>query len=178
MSSEKTSIKSRLVAETETMMLIFVYLALLLCAFTTYRKLVLAQYQIGYFQYGFSIFEALILAKVVVIGRYLRVGERFAGHPLIVPTLYKTVCFTALVLVFSIVERIVSATIHGRRPGTGIAEIIELGKWEILARTLVLFMAFVPLFAAWEIGALLGEGKLRVLFFNSTRGRKSIAPIQ
>jgi len=39
------------------------------------------------------VLEALVLAKVILIGDVLRLGRRFEDKPLIVPTLYKTVVF-------------------------------------------------------------------------------------
>lgn len=69
-------------------------------AFATYRRLILSEYQIDYFQYGYALIQALVLGKVVLIGEIFQLGERFHGKPLIFPTLYKTFSFSILVLVF------------------------------------------------------------------------------
>ena len=152
-------------AETKTFLFLFVYLALLLGAFTTYRRLILAKYDIPYFRYGYSLVEALVLAKVVVLGRYLRLGDRFRDYPLIVPTLYKTLWFSVIVLAFSALEHLIVGWWHGESSAFVLDEIMAQTIWELLANVLVLFIALVPLFAVWETGRLLGEGKLFELFF-------------
>jgi hypothetical protein len=176
MREKKTAMKTRLLEETKTMLFLFVYLSLLLGAFTTYRRLVLAEYGIGYFQYGYNLIEALVLAKVIVLGRLLRLGERFSNRPLIVPTLYKTLWFSGLVFGFSVLEHLVVGWLHGKATGVILNEILDEGVWEILARTLVKVLALFPLLAVWEIGRVLGEGRLFELFFTKGAGRAGIGP--
>jgi hypothetical protein len=43
---------------------------------------------------------------------------------------------------------------------------IEIGMYELLARVVMLFMAFIPFFAFWELGRVLGPHKLSALFFS------------
>ncbi|SFH53721.1 hypothetical protein [Planctomicrobium piriforme] len=160
-------LKAKLLEETKTMLILFVYLSLLLGAFTMYRRLILAEYGIDYFQYGYSLIEALVLAKVIVLGRVMRLGERYQDRPLWVPTLYKTIWFSLLILIFSIIEHVVSGWLHDKGARGGIAEILSQGFWELLARTLVKVVALVPLLGAWELGRVLGKGKLFELFFVS-----------
>ena len=165
MGEKKTGLKARLVEEMKTMLLLFIYLAALFCAFATYRMLLSAEYQIAYFRYGYALVEALVLAKVILLGRMLRVGERFSRAPLIVPTVYKTLCFSVFVLVFTILEHLLTGLVRGEDFQAVVAKILDKGIWEILAHVLVLFMALGPLFAIWETGRLLGEGRLFESFF-------------
>jgi hypothetical protein len=165
MGEKKTGTWARLASETKTMILVFVYLALFFGAFTTYRSLVLAEYRIGHFHYGFSLFEALVLAKLIVFGSILGLGGRFSHYPLIVPTLYRTACFSVFVLAFSILEHLGDGWWNGDNSSAVLGEIFSHRQWEILARVLVMVTAFVPLFAVWETGRLMGEGKLFELFF-------------
>lgn len=71
MGEKKTGLRARLVSETKTFLLLFVYLAALFGAFTTYRLLLSAEYRIAYFRYGYALVEAMVLAKVIVVGRML-----------------------------------------------------------------------------------------------------------
>jgi len=41
----------------------------------------------------------------------------------------------------------------------------ELGAYELGARSLMLIVAFIPFFAFWEIGRVLGAQKLAAMFF-------------
>jgi hypothetical protein len=165
------SLRTRVIAETRRVLLLFVYLWLLLGTFTMYRRLVLAEYHIGYFRYGYSLIEALVLAKIVLIGRYLRLGEGFRQHPLIVPTLYKTLWFSTFVLVFCVLEHLILGWWHDE---PALVTLRRLGTshtgWEILAQVLVLFLALLPMFGVWETGRLLGEGTLYEWFFRRRTG--------
>ncbi len=172
MTTTEHGIRARLAAEMRTMLVVFAYLATFLGALTLYRRLVLDAYQINYFHYGYSLVEALILAKVIVFGSALGIGERFRGRPLIIPTLYKTVCFSLLVLAFSILEHLIEGWIHGKTTRTAWDALLDQGVWEILARALVILLAFVPMFAVWETGRALGDGVLLELFFRRGTGKQ------
>jgi len=145
------------------------YLAVVFGVFAWYRRLILAHYDIKYFEYGAAILEGLILAKVIMVGDALGLGQRiFKDKPLIYPTLFKSIIFTCLVGVFAMVE----GTIKGWFKGGGwMGWLIELhleGAHEFLARCLMVFVVFIPFFAFKELGKVLGgEGKLGKLFFRS-----------
>ena len=161
----KESVQRRIIKELRRLSVLFVYLALLLAAFQNYRRLILAEYKITYAHYGYSLIEALILAKVIMLGDYLQIGRRFRHSPLIVTTLYKTVAFAILVVVFSIFEHLVIGFLHGEDLARILQAIASKGKDEILAQFVVMFAVFVPLFALWEIGETMGERRLFELFF-------------
>ena len=65
--------------------------------FILYRRLVLAEYEISYYHYGYAFFKALVLAKIVMIGDFLGLARRLRDKPLIVTTLYKAVVFAVWV---------------------------------------------------------------------------------
>jgi hypothetical protein len=165
MGEQKTGTKARLTAEAKKTFLVFIYLAVFLGAFRTYRRLLMAEYGIDYFEYGYSIVEALVLAKVIVVGTVPRVGERFRDRPLIVPTLYKTLCFSLFLLAFSVVEHLIVGWFHGKATTVIANEFLDRGTWEILNQVLVKSLALLPLVAIWEVGRVLREGKLFELFF-------------
>lgn len=160
-------LKARLLAETKSYLMIAAYLWVFLITLTTYRALVQQEYNVGYFQYGFSLVEALVLAKLIIIGRAMHIGERFRDRPLIVSTLYKTLCFGLLVAVVNVLEHVAVGLWHGEGADAIVQRIFSRGKWEILCRVVMMVMVFLPLFATWEIGRFVGEGKLFNLFFRS-----------
>jgi hypothetical protein len=141
-----------------------VYLFFFFGVFTSYRRLVLAEYKIIYLHYGLALFEALILAKVIMIGDILGLARRLQDKPLIVTTLYKTVLFTVWVCVFSALEHVMEGWLHGEGLAAGIYE-LRGNVYEVLARSLVVLFAFIPFFAFKELGRVLGEGKIAGLFF-------------
>lgn len=166
---KKPGIKQRLKREMQEYLIIAAYLAAFLLSLTTYRRLILAEYHVSYFNYGWAIMESLILAKVILVGQALHIGERFRDRPLIVATLWQTFVFSLLVAAFVLVEHTVTALIH-HRP---VAEEFHLtgGQgYELLARVQLMLVAFVPFFAFRQISAVLGEGKLFELFFRTRDG--------
>jgi hypothetical protein len=163
----KAGIKKKIVHEMTDMLLISLYLALFFCSFTTYRRLVSHELGIDFLNYGFALVKALVLAKVILLGRYVRFGRIFDDRPLIYPTLYKVVIFSLFTLVFAVLEHLVRGFFHGEDLVGVFQEIIGLGRDELLARTLVVLFAFVPFFAFSEIGRVLGEGRLGALFLKT-----------
>jgi hypothetical protein len=175
MAEAKGGIRTKVASETKDMLILSAYLAVLFCTFRTYRALVSAEYHLNYFHYGISLFEALVLAKVILIGRFLRIGERFGDRPLIVPTIYKTLTFGLFVLAFAVLEDVIDGLWHRESAHAIIRKIVVVGPWEILARVVIVLTALVPLFAAEEIGRVLGEKKLFELFFKR-RSETAAAP--
>lgn len=143
-----------------------VYLTLVFAAFTQYRRLILADVGVLYTNYWVALIEALIFAKVIMVGDALNLGRGLEEKPLIVPTIVKTVIFTLLVSIFRLFEYSIRGLWDGSGLTDGLMSFIDKGTPEILAGGLVVFVAFVPFFALRELGRVLGkEGALLALLF-------------
>ncbi|MBM9604130.1 hypothetical protein [Desulfopila inferna] len=165
--SEQNDWKKKLTHELNEYFVNFLYLSLFFCVFTTYRRLLMAEYDISYGDYGISIIKALILAKVVMLGDMLKLGRRLKDRPLMYLTLFKTVLFTAWVLLFHMLEITVSNLLHSRGLAGAVHEFMDQFPYELLAHLLIVLFAFLPFFAVRELNNILGEGKIRQLFFSS-----------
>jgi hypothetical protein len=163
---KKCRLKQKVIHEMNELLVIFLYLALFFCAFTTYRMLVMKEMGLSYFHYGFALIKALVLAKVILLGKYVRLVKVFDNRPLIIPTFYKVILFSLFALAFEILEHAIGGVLHGKGITEGFQEIISTGRDELLSRTLVVLSAFVPFFAFGEVGRVLGEGKLGELFLH------------
>lgn len=163
--AEAPTLKERALEELKAYWIIALYLWLFLGMFTVYRRLVLAETGVAYLHYGIAVVEALIIAKVVLVGRLIGLGRRFDDQPLIVPLLWKSLLFGLLVMAFGIVEHLVGGWIHRQGLTGGLREIADTGIYEIGARTVMLMVALVPFFAFWELGRVLGMDKLKAIFF-------------
>jgi hypothetical protein len=141
------------------------YLSLVFAAFTQYRRLLLAAHDITYTDYGIAVIEALILAKVIMIGDVLRLARGLEDKPLIVPTVYKTVVFSFFVGVFTVVEHALKGLWYGKGWAGGVADLFDRGFHELLAGCLVIFVALLPFFAVKELARVIGVVKMRELFF-------------
>jgi hypothetical protein len=167
MNSEKkgTGWKQSLVREMIEYSINFSYLAVFFGVFAWYRRLVLTEYHISYLDYGAALFEALVLAKVIMLGDILHLGMKLEDKPLIMPALYKAVVFTVWVGFFDLFEHTIEGLLRGKGLAGGFDELMTTGWHELLARCLVIFFAFIPFFAFKELGRILGENSIRELYF-------------
>ena len=162
---KKGNWKEKLLHEFTEYWLNVIYLTLVFAAFTQYRRLLLAAHDITYTNYWVAVIEALIFAKVIMIGDVLRIGRGLEQKPLIVPTLYKTVVFTLFVGVFTLIEHAIGGLWQGKGLTGGLVEFLGKGSHELLANSLIVFVAFIPFFGVKELGRVLGVEIIRALFF-------------
>ena len=163
---QASSLKEKAVEELKMFWAIAIYLALMLGAFTWYRRLILSESGISYLHYGASVIEALILAKVILVGRALGLGKRFEDAPLAISVLVKSVAYGIFAGIFFALEHIVEGLVH-RNTWEEIANsLVSAGRDEILARTVMVIVTFIPFFAFWETNRVLSEGSLFDLFFH------------
>ena len=141
------------------------YLTLVFAAFTQYRRFILAAYDITYTNYWVALIEALILAKVIMIGAVFRLGRGLEDKPLIFPTLYKTAVFVLFVGAFTVIEYMIKGLWKGTGLMGGLDELLEKWPNELIAFALVVFVAFIPFFGVRELGRVLGQDKIGALFF-------------
>lgn len=166
------SMKEKALEEFKLFWIVALYLWLLFGAFMVYRRLVLAEFGVTYLNFGFAIIQALIIGKVILIGDAFKIGRRFEDGPLVYSVLWKSLIFSLFVLAFGVLEHVVEGLFHkedARAIGQGIA---KLGIYELSARTLMLIAAFIPFFAFWELGRVVGPEKLTRIFFS----RRQAAP--
>ena len=142
-----------------------IYLALVFAAFTQYRRFLLAAHDIIYTNYWVALIQALIFGKVIMVGALFRLGRSLEQKPLINPTLYKAVVFTFHVVVFPLFEHPIKGHWQGNTLTGSLTAFLDQGRHELLAGSLVIFVALIPFFAVKELGRVLGEDKIRALFF-------------
>jgi len=165
----KLSWKQRLRREFITYGISSLYLAIFFGVFAWYRRFILAEYEISYLNYGSAIIEALVLAKVVWLGEKIGLVRDRDDKPLLYPTIQKACVFTIFFCCFAILERMIGGIIEGIGAKAGFMKLWHEGLYELLARCMVTFCAFLPFFAFRELARQLGQRKLWELFF----GRRS-----
>ena len=169
----KAGWKQKVVAEFIEYWVVVAYLFWFFAVFTWYRRVALAEYHISYGAYSFALVKALVLAKLILIGDALRLGRRLDHKPLIVPALWKAAVFSLWVAVFSVLEHTIEGLLRHQGFAGGFEELMSTGKYELLARCLVMFSVFVPFFACKELERVLGAGQLLALFFRGREARGS-----
>ena len=165
--SPPKSLKEKTLYEFKRYWIISLYLIIFLGCFNLYRRLILSGVGIDdVTSYGWKLVEALVLAKIILIGEALHIGERNERARLIVPVLRKSLLFGLFIVFFNVLERVVMGMIHKESWEDIVRHVFEYGPNEMLARTVVMMVALVPFFAFIELERILGPGKLTGLFFS------------
>jgi len=163
----KRSLKQKIWNETKTMLWLALYLFAFLAALAGYRAVLLGKGGAGAWPLFHCAIEALVLAKVLLIGNAIKIGERFFQRRMFARTISRALAFAAFALVFSAIEELVTGMFRGRSFDELWQEMVNIGPRLLIARGMVLFIFFIPLFALWEISRALGEGKLYSMFIEA-----------
>jgi hypothetical protein len=166
---QKSSLKEKAAHEFKEIAVVFLYLAFFFCALATYSTLLLGKFHISYFAYGTALINALVITKVILIGEAIHVGNKYEHKPLFYSAVYKALLFSLLVLAFHFLEEIIKRLVHGKDIA-GAFHDIRLD--ELLARSVVVFCTFIPLFGFREMRRVLGDDKFRTLLFHDGATQK------
>jgi hypothetical protein len=169
---KKATLKEKAAHELREFAVFSSYLAFFFCAVATYSSLLLNEFHVSYFVYATALINALVIAKVILIGEYAHIGKKHESKPLFLSTLYKAFVFSLLVFAFHIVEEAIKRRWHGETFATAYHGIRVN---ELLARSVVIFCAFLPLFAFRELRRVLGEDNFSSLFFRNGATTKTDA---
>jgi hypothetical protein len=167
---QKKTLKDKLFHELVEYWINVCYLTMAFATFTWYRRIILDAHDIAYTNYGFAVINALILGKVIMIGDVFRLGRSLENKPLIYSTLYKTISFTLFVAAFTVLEHLIKGVWDGTGLMGGLNEFLGKGAHEVFANSLVVFVAFIPFFGFKELGRVLGQDKIRALFYGKRNG--------
>ena len=158
----KPAFKQRAKHELKDYATISGYLAVLFCAVAAYTMLLLRRYdEATTLSYTFAIINALVIGKVILIGEMMNIGKRAETRPLYQSVLLKSVIFGLFVFVFHLLEEFIKRLIH-HKPNWTVLHEIEFDQ--LIARSIIIFCAFIPLFAFRELRRVLGEDKLYEMF--------------
>lgn len=160
------NVKKKIIHEARLFFIYTLFLFILFSIFNTYERLLIQNYDVdSQIKYGYGLVEAIILAKVILIGQAMELGKKYHDHALIVPIIYKTIIFSLLLFALAVIEHIVL----GLWSGNSIAQIYEVVLHKkmnlILAKCFILIIIFVQFFTMTELSRALGEKKLFNLFF-------------
>lgn len=164
--AQKAELKQKAMHEAKELLYVFLFLAFFFCALATYTTLLLKQYEVPYWDYAFALINALVIAKVILIGQMMHLGEKYEARPLLLSALWKAFLYCLFALAFHFVEELVKHLIHG----ASMAEASRAIRIEqLLGHTLIVFCTFISLFAFMEFRRVLGEDVFYGLLFRSER---------
>jgi hypothetical protein len=162
---EKKTWKQKLIHELSEYFVNAVYLTVFFGVFAISRRLTLSQFGIYLDDYFIGLIKALIIAKVIMIGAFLRISRKFEGRPLIIPVLYKVCIFVLWVILFDALEGLIKGLIQsGSLSGTLETLVQHHFNRMWLGGLLVVILSFIPFFALKELSRIMGHEKFRDLF--------------
>src|SRR5271156_3037191 len=167
--AQKSSLKQKVAHEFEELAMISLYLAFFFCSIATYSMLLLNKFQISYFTYGAALINALVVAKVILIGEDAHLGRTHEAKPLFYSAIYKAFLFSLLVFGFHLLEEAIKHLVHGKSIA---AAFRETRIDDLLARSVIVFCTFIPLFVFRELQRVPGDDKFRALFFRGNEAPK------
>lgn len=136
----------------------FVYLYICFGSLLLYKATILREHGIDYVPLGLALGKALLLAKFMLIGHKLHVGENVPGTLMRVIA-FKSGLFLLVLLGLTALEEAIVSLLHHRT----IADAFQLsdGKLgEAIAASLLLLLILIPYFAYKELDRVLGEGRM------------------
>ncbi len=157
-------LKQKTIHELWELAWVFLYLAFFFCSLELYSLLLLRDFHVKYLNFGFALINALVVAKVILLGEYARIGRKYEQRPLILSAAYKASLFVVLVFAFHVVEELVKRLLHN---GHFAGALTQVRVDDLLGRGIVVFCTFLPLFAFRELRRVLGEKRFMELFFRS-----------
>jgi hypothetical protein len=172
--AQKAELKQKAKHEGRELLVIFLYLAFFFCSLAAYNILLLREYHVDqYWNFAFALINALVVAKVILIGEYAHVGRRHENKQLFLSAIWKAFVFGLLVFAFHVVEEVIKRLIHGADVATASRDIrID----ELLARSLIVFCTFIPLFAFREFRRVMGEEEFHTMVFRKgEQGRPELS---
>ncbi|HEX8814076.1 MAG TPA: hypothetical protein VF753_01115 [Terriglobales bacterium] len=160
------TLKQKAYQELKEYSLIVAYLWLVFGLFVVYKSVILNEEHVSYAAHGIALINALVLGKFALIARALHLGEQLDDAPLIYPTLLKSGLFSAVLACCKVLEDAALGYFHGKTFQDSIADLGGGTLLGLLTLTSILFVTLIPFFGFGELERVLGEDKLKQLFFS------------
>lgn len=144
----------------------FVYLFVLFGSLVLFRAVLLENSgQNTGWRYGFAALNALIFAKVILIGDLMGVGRRVGERPLLWSVLYQAAAFGALFVLFHFLEEGIKGLFEGHPLGTALRLFAHESNTALVSAFLFA-VALVPFFALREMTSALGPSRTKTLLLH------------
>jgi len=170
---KKLSLWQRLAEELRKYVALSAYLFICFGALAYLKSAILRAHGIEFAPWAFAAVKAVVLAKFILIGGALGIGDRYTNkHPLILPILHRSLAALAAVGILTIIEEIAIARLRGRTVFDALAEIRGGTSHQLIASMIIMWLVLIPYFGYLSLGDIFGHDNLRRLFLES-RIRKS-----
>jgi hypothetical protein len=161
----KGALRQRAEHEFKELVIISLYLYITFGAVILLKTAVLHTEGIEFSPWGIAIVKAVVLAKFMLLGEAMKIGERTTTRPLIWPTLRKAFALLVLLIIMTIIEEAVVGLFHHKSIAASLGELVGLRLEETIAGFVVLLLVLIPYCACRVLDGALGEGRLARMFF-------------
>jgi hypothetical protein len=161
----KATLHHRAMHEVKEFAILAIYLYVTLGSVVLMKTAVLHTEGIKFAPWGIAIVKAAVLAKFMLLGKAMKIGERYSAKPLIWPTLHKAFAFLVLLIVMTIIEEAVVGMFHHRSIAAALGDLVGARLEETIAGYLIMLLMLIPFFAFRALDEALGEGRLVRMFF-------------
>ena len=111
----KAAIAARAETEAKELFFLTLYLFIVFSALVFLKSAIKEADGVHWGYWGFAAIKAILVAKFILIGRALHIGEGLRDRPLIWQTLYKAIAFTIFVAILSVIEEAaIGMGVHGK----------------------------------------------------------------
>ena len=162
---QSRSLRERVVEEFKRFVVIFLYLWLVFGLLSIHKSMVLTQQHLDYAEHTFAIINALVFAKVLLVGEQLHIGRRFENRPLIYSILHKSLVFSLVLISFHLMESVAVGVWHGHTVAESIPPLFGWDPKGLLGVGFTCFVLLLPFFAFREIARAIGHDRMRALLF-------------
>jgi hypothetical protein len=166
--SKPKGLKSKIKHEFEEMLLISAFFGLFFFAFATYKMYLLHQFRNAQFTYISALINTLVLAKVILLGGFVRAGKALDHKPLLITSIL-------LVAAFHWIEEFVKDAFHHGSLADSFRETLAATSWPLLGLAVICFCLFIPFFALWEIRRVMGDPEFSDLFVRKSRPKLTVS---
>jgi hypothetical protein len=166
--SHHEKITQRAANEFRKLAFIFLYLYIIFGAIILMKAGILHAHGISFTPWGIAAVKAAILAKFMLLGHAMKLGDSGKLGPLIWPTLYGAVIFMLLLVALTIIEEIVVGFFHGRSVTASLGDLTGPHLGETAAGIVIIFLVLIPYFAFRVLAMSLGTDRLMQMFFGDS----------
>lgn len=156
-------IKDRARAELRSYLIVTVYIWVILNLMHLHEAILAGTYHFSLISHGWSIINALILGKVILIAEVLHIGDRVAERMPAFAVLIKSLMFGATIILFHFAELVVTAMWRGEPFARALEVFRTEGLHHSVLTAAIVAIALVPYVLIKEIEKRTGQSDLLLL---------------
>jgi uncharacterized membrane protein YvlD (DUF360 family) len=144
---------------------LFLYLWAMFLLFELHQYVVLSTYHLPIESWSIGFFNALVLAKVMMIADGVRSKTFLRNRPLFIAILGRSIAFAILFVAVDVLEKALMGWLRGQPMAESVPAYGGGGLAGKMVVGVIIAVSLIPYFAFREIDIKLGEGRLSEILF-------------